>query len=102
MGKALTLPRGRPAARSASPSRPGGVQKLGAAARRQDHDRRLRSALDAFEQDCGAGSPRRRAAAAAAEEGMRATTPMQARKGRASYLGPRAWATRTRAPPPPG
>jgi phosphoenolpyruvate---glycerone phosphotransferase subunit DhaL len=30
------------------------------------------------------------AAAAAAEEGMRATTAMQARKGRASYLGPRS------------
>jgi phosphoenolpyruvate---glycerone phosphotransferase subunit DhaL len=29
-------------------------------------------------------------AAAAAEEGMRATTPMQARKGRASYLGERS------------
>lgn len=29
-------------------------------------------------------------AAAAAEEGMRATIPMQARKGRASYLGPRS------------
>jgi dihydroxyacetone kinase-like protein len=30
------------------------------------------------------------AAASAAEEGMRATTAMQARKGRASYLGPRS------------
>ncbi|WP_237321417.1 dihydroxyacetone kinase subunit DhaL [Streptomyces sp. JJ36] len=30
------------------------------------------------------------AAAEAAEEGMRATTPLQARKGRASYLGPRS------------
>ena len=30
------------------------------------------------------------AAADAAEEGMRATTPLQARKGRASYLGPRS------------
>ena len=30
------------------------------------------------------------AAAAAAEEGMRSTTPMQARKGRASYLGERS------------
>jgi len=30
------------------------------------------------------------AAAAAAEEGMRSTIPMQARKGRASYLGPRS------------
>lgn len=31
-----------------------------------------------------------RAAADAAQEGMRATIPMQARKGRASYLGPRS------------
>ena len=31
-----------------------------------------------------------RAAAEAAEEGMRATVPMQARKGRASYLGERS------------
>jgi dihydroxyacetone kinase-like protein len=31
-----------------------------------------------------------RAATAAAEEGMRATIPLQARKGRASYLGPRS------------
>jgi dihydroxyacetone kinase-like protein len=30
------------------------------------------------------------AAAVAAEEGARATTPMQARKGRASYLGERS------------
>jgi dihydroxyacetone kinase-like protein len=30
------------------------------------------------------------AAAAAAEEGMRATTPMVAKKGRASYLGERS------------
>jgi phosphoenolpyruvate---glycerone phosphotransferase subunit DhaL len=31
-----------------------------------------------------------RRSAAAAEEGMRATIPMEARKGRASYLGPRS------------
>jgi dihydroxyacetone kinase-like protein len=31
-----------------------------------------------------------RRSAAAAEEGMKATVPMQARKGRASYLGPRS------------
>jgi dihydroxyacetone kinase-like protein len=31
-----------------------------------------------------------RRSAAAAEEGMKATTPMEARKGRASYLGPRS------------
>jgi dihydroxyacetone kinase-like protein len=31
-----------------------------------------------------------RRSADAAEEGMRSTTPMEARKGRASYLGPRS------------
>jgi dihydroxyacetone kinase-like protein len=31
-----------------------------------------------------------RRAAGAAEEGMKATIPLQARKGRASYLGPRS------------
>jgi phosphoenolpyruvate---glycerone phosphotransferase subunit DhaL len=31
-----------------------------------------------------------RRSAAAAEEGMKATVPMEARKGRASYLGPRS------------
>jgi dihydroxyacetone kinase-like protein len=31
-----------------------------------------------------------RRAAAAAEDGMKATIPMEARKGRASYLGPRS------------
>ena len=46
-------------------------------------------AVDALERatelDCGL-----RAAAAAAEEGMQATTPLVARKGRASYLGERS------------
>ncbi len=32
----------------------------------------------------------RRAPAAAAKEGMEATIPLEARKGRASYLGPRS------------
>ena len=36
------------------------------------------------------------AAAEAAEEGAHATVPMQARKGRASYLGERSTGTRTR------
>jgi dihydroxyacetone kinase-like protein len=31
-----------------------------------------------------------RRSAAAAEEGMKATIPLEARKGRASYLGPRS------------
>jgi len=47
----------------------------------------------AFERGLRAGEELGRAAArarAAAEEGMLATVPMQARKGRASYLGPRS------------
>jgi dihydroxyacetone kinase-like protein len=50
-------------------------------------------ALDAFGKavrrgdDLGAAAS---AAATAAEDGMRATIPMIARKGRASYLGPRS------------
>jgi dihydroxyacetone kinase-like protein len=50
-------------------------------------------ALQALERDlradAGLGSATKRAAAAA-HEGMRATVPMQARKGRASYLGARS------------
>lgn len=50
-------------------------------------------ALAAFQAVAGSGGDFAQAAlaaAGAAEEGMRATTPMQARKGRASYLGPRS------------
>jgi dihydroxyacetone kinase-like protein len=49
----------------------------------------LTPAVDALEQaqDLGQGL---RDAAAAAEEGMRATIPLVARKGRASYLGERS------------
>jgi dihydroxyacetone kinase-like protein len=49
----------------------------------------LTPAVDALEQaqDLGQGL---RVAAAAAEEGMRATIPLVARKGRASYLGDRS------------
>lgn len=49
----------------------------------------LLPAVDALEQasELDGGL---RAAAAAAEEGMRATTPLVARKGRASYLGERS------------
>ncbi len=47
-------------------------------------------ALDAA-VNAGEGMPTATAAAAsAAQEGMRSTIPMQARKGRASYLGPRS------------
>jgi phosphoenolpyruvate---glycerone phosphotransferase subunit DhaL len=50
-------------------------------------------AIEAFEGALGAGSglaAATRAAEGAAQEGMQATVPMQARKGRASYLGPRS------------
>ncbi|MFC9327135.1 dihydroxyacetone kinase subunit DhaL [Kitasatospora sp. NPDC057015] len=50
-------------------------------------------ALDAFEEELRAGGDLAAAAAraaVAAEEGARATVPLQARKGRASYLGPRS------------
>jgi dihydroxyacetone kinase-like protein len=50
-------------------------------------------ALQAFEHDLRAGRSVVEAAhdaADAAKEGARATIPMQARKGRASYLGPRS------------
>ncbi|MFC7266856.1 dihydroxyacetone kinase subunit DhaL [Streptomyces lutosisoli] len=70
------------------------VQKLGAAA---PGDKTMidayAPALAAFQQQADAGADFAAAAVAAAdaaEEGMRATTPMQARKGRASYLGARS------------
>ena len=50
-------------------------------------------ALAAFEAKVRAGSSLQtatEAAATAAADGMRATVPLQARKGRASYLGPRS------------
>jgi phosphoenolpyruvate---glycerone phosphotransferase subunit DhaL len=50
-------------------------------------------ALDAFARGLRAGEAAEEAGArarAAAEEGMRSTIPMQARKGRASYLGARS------------
>jgi dihydroxyacetone kinase-like protein len=46
-------------------------------------------ALDALREGGELGEALERSAAAA-EEGMKATTPMEARKGRASYLGPRS------------
>ncbi|HXF72843.1 MAG TPA: dihydroxyacetone kinase subunit DhaL [Actinomycetota bacterium] len=71
-----------------------GIQRLGAAA---EGDKTI---VDAFAPALGAlqrglwagaglGEAVRRAREAA-EEGMRATIPLQARKGRASYLGPRS------------
>jgi len=70
------------------------VQKLGAAA---EGDKTMVDALApavaAFEREVRAGrdvTAAIRSAREAAEEGMRQTIPMQARKGRASYLGPRS------------
>jgi len=71
-----------------------GVQQLGAAA---EGDKTMVDALapavTAFEHGVQEGDSLAGAATAAreaAEEGMRATVPLQARKGRASYLGPRS------------
>jgi dihydroxyacetone kinase-like protein len=53
----------------------------------------LEPAVDTLRARVAAGEPLDRAlddAAAAAEAGMRATIPLQARKGRASYLGERS------------
>jgi dihydroxyacetone kinase-like protein len=49
----------------------------------------LLPAVDALKQGGDIGEALERSAAAA-EEGMKATIPMEARKGRASYLGPRS------------
>ena len=71
-----------------------GVIELGAA---QPGDKTmvdaLRPGIDALAAALDAGEPLERAVAAAAdaaEEGARATVPLQARKGRASYLGERS------------
>jgi phosphoenolpyruvate---glycerone phosphotransferase subunit DhaL len=70
------------------------IQRLGAA---QTGDKTIVDALvpaiDAFERALRSGQDLVGAAGrarAAAEDGMRATVPLQARKGRASYLGPRS------------
>lgn len=71
-----------------------GIQKLGAA---QEGDKTIvdayAPALDIFERhvrDGGDMVSASREAARAARDGVRATVPMQARKGRASYLGSRS------------
>ncbi|MGZ8630672.1 MAG: dihydroxyacetone kinase subunit DhaL [Actinomycetota bacterium] len=71
-----------------------GIQGLGAA---EEGDKTIvdayAPALQAFERELRTGGDAvsaSRKAADAAREGMRATVPMQARKGRASYLGPRS------------
>ncbi len=70
------------------------IQRLGAA---QIGDKTivdaLSPAIDAFERGLRSGEDLPKAierARVAAEEGMRGTVPLQARKGRASYLGPRS------------
>jgi dihydroxyacetone kinase phosphoprotein-dependent L subunit len=70
------------------------IQRLGAA---QPGDKTIVDALvpaiEAFERGLRSGDLFAAAAGRAriaAEEGMRATVPLQARKGRASYLGPRS------------
>ena len=50
----------------------------------------LLAALDAMNEDADSIGAMLASAADAAEAGMLATIPMQARKGRASYLGPRS------------
>ena len=71
-----------------------GIQKLGAAV---EGDKTIVDAwlpaVSAFERELRSGGSVVEAsarAAVAAEEGARETVPMQARKGRASYLGPRS------------
>jgi dihydroxyacetone kinase-like protein len=71
-----------------------GIQKLGAATQ---GDKTMvdafAPALAALEAAVAAGVPLAdavKASTTAAEAGMRATAPLQARKGRASYLGPRS------------
>ncbi len=71
-----------------------GVQQLGAA---HEGDKTIVDALapavaayQAVVDDGGGLSEATRAAADAAARGLQATVPLQARKGRASYLGPRA------------
>jgi dihydroxyacetone kinase-like protein len=70
------------------------IQRLGAA---QVGDKTivdaLSPAIDAFERGLRSGDDLDASlerARVAAEEGMRSTVPLQARKGRASYLGPRS------------
>jgi len=74
-----------------------GVKGLQARGRAEPGDKTMVDALlPALEtlrtavQDGAAPAEALRRSAGAAEEGMKATVPMQARKGRASYLGPRS------------
>jgi dihydroxyacetone kinase-like protein len=67
-----------------------GIEQLGKA--KQGDKTMLDAWLPALEALKGAGDLKEalKAASAAAEDGMRATIPLQARKGRASYLGERS------------
>lgn len=95
IGKALDVPAADPRQfASALAAGLASVQKLGAAT---PGDKTMidaySPALAAFQRQADAGADFAAAASAAAEaaeEGMRATTPLQARKGRASYLGTRS------------
>jgi len=71
-----------------------GVRRLGAA---NEGDKTMvdafTPAVTAFDESARTGHPiaaAAKSAAHAAEEGARATVPLEARKGRASYLGPRS------------
>jgi dihydroxyacetone kinase-like protein len=93
LGKALEGPDADPAAFAAG-LRDGlaAIQKLGAAA---PGDKTMVDALgpavEAFERTAAEGwAAAAAAAASAAEAGAKETIPLQARKGRASYLGPRS------------
>ncbi|MFD5425440.1 dihydroxyacetone kinase subunit DhaL [Streptomyces sp. NPDC127084] len=95
IGKMLDAPRATPQ-EFAHALAPGldAIRKLGAAT---PGDKTMidayTPALAAFQQQAHAGADLAAAALAAAdaaEDGLRATTPLQARKGRASYLGARS------------
>jgi len=95
LGKALDTPAADPLAfAEALAAGLESIQKLGTAV---PGDKTMidayAPAVAAFEEHARQGTGFAAAAAAAAdaaEEGMRATTPLQARKGRASYLGARS------------
>ncbi|MFI8828807.1 dihydroxyacetone kinase subunit DhaL [Streptomyces sp. NPDC053431] len=95
MGHELTAAGGRPEGLAAAlDAGAAAIQRLGAA---RPGDKTMYDAFVAAAASCGSavGSGAElpevaRAVARAAQEGMRATVPMQARKGRASYLGLRS------------
>ncbi|MET7475967.1 dihydroxyacetone kinase subunit DhaL [Streptomyces sp. NPDC005648] len=94
-GKALDAPKATPQELAAALAAGlDGIRKLGAAS---PGDKTMidayAPALAAFQQQADSGADLTTAALAAAqaaEDGLRATAPLQARKGRASYLGARS------------